>query len=314
MTMGTQPPRIAVVGSFNTDLVATVPRRPHKGETLIGTTFGTFNGGKGSNQAVAAARAGATVRMVGRLGQDAFGDAIVATLAAEGVHLEHVVRDAQEGTGVAMIMVDAEGDNSIVIIQRANMRLSRADVEAAQHSIAAAGALLLQLEVPEEASERAAELACAAGVPVLLNPAPARPLSERFLRLVDVLTPNATEAALLTGLAVETDRGAAEAGHALLARGVGAVVITLGERGALLVGPAGVQRYPGYTVQVVDTTAAGDSFCASLGVGLAAGLELGPAIQRANAAGALACTRPGAGPATPYAAEIDALLAKAPGE
>ena len=308
-TVAMPRPRIVVAGSYNKDLVVRTLRRPQRGETLIGTSFATFDGGKGSNQAIAAARAGAEVWMIGRVGQDSFGDDFLATCAAEGIHATYVARDPAEGTGVAMIMVDGEGDNSIVIVPRANMLLSRADVQAAAETIAGAGALLLQLESPEDSSEHAALLARRHGVPVILNPAPARPLSERFLHLVDVITPNGTEAEMLTGLSVETDSQAEAAAHALLARGVGAVVLTLGSRGSMLVDKEGARVYPGFPVQVVDTTAAGDAFCGTLATALAEGVALSDGVRRANAAGALACTRAGAAPAMPYRHDIDALLA-----
>ncbi len=306
--MTSTKPRIVVVGSFNKDLVVTATRRPQKGESLIGTSYATFGGGKGSNQAIAAARAGADVWMVARVGQDAFGDDFMATCDQEQIHTEFVVRDQSEGTGVAVIVVDAEGDNSIVVVPRANMRLIHADVDAAQTIIGNAGALLLQLEVPMDTVEHAAALARRAAVPVILNPAPAQPLSDGLLDLVDVVVPNQGEAQALTGLAIANHEEAEIAGRALLDRGVGAVVLTLGGEGSLLVTRHETRIYPGFPVQVVDTTAAGDAFCGALATALAGGLSLGDAVWRANAAGALACTRPGAGPAMPRAAEIAALL------
>lgn len=307
--MHTRPPIIVVVGSLNIDLVVRAARRPQRGETLTGDSFGTFVGGKGLNQAIAAARLGAQAGMVGRVGADDFGHTLLRALADEGIAAAHVARDAETSSGVALIIVDAEGDNSIVIVPGANGRVSVEDIEQAAATIAAADAVLLQLETPLAAVERAAVFAHNAGVRVLLNPAPAQPLSETLLHLVDVIVPNESEAQLLTGISIVDDETAERAAWALLARGARAVVLTLGARGALLVEPAGIERIPGYRVPVVDTTAAGDAFCGALAVRLAAGASLAAAARYANAAGALAVTAAGAAPSLPRTKEIAALLA-----
>jgi ribokinase len=304
-----QRPRVAVVGSFNMDLVFAAPRRPESGETLTGTAFGLFIGGKGANQAVAAARAGGSVQMVGRLGADDFGNQIVTALDQEGVGLRHAVRDANEGTGVAGIVVEESGANSIVVVPRANGRLSAKDVQRARGAIGAAGVLLLQLEVPLEACAAAARVARSAGVTVVLNPAPAQDLPDSLLAQVDVLVPNEHETQQLTGLPASTGEQARQAARALLAKGVRAVVLTLGERGALVVDGDGVMEVPTYPVRVVDTTAAGDAFCGALAVALAEGRPLREAAQFACAAGALACTVLGAGPSLPHRADVERLLA-----
>ncbi|MFN2182802.1 MAG: ribokinase, partial [Anaerolineae bacterium] len=204
-------PRIAVAGSLNMDLVVRSPRIPRPGETIIGGEYRHVPGGKGANQAVAAARLGAQVAMVGRLGRDAFGDQLRNNLAAGGVDTSFVVQDAGIATGVALIVVDDAGQNSIVVAPGANMRLSPADIDAAAQAIAGADALLLQLESPLDAVIRAAEVAHDHGVTVILNPAPARPLPPHLLALVDVLIPNESEAALLTGLPVDSQSEAEEA-------------------------------------------------------------------------------------------------------
>ena len=301
-------PVVTVVGSLNMDLVIRAPRRPQRGETLIGDSFATFVGGKGLNQAIAAARGGAEVRMVGRVGQDDFGGRLLQALAADGIDARHVVVDDQASTGIAAIVIDAEGDNSIIIVQGANGRLDAAQIDAAADTITGADIVVVQLEVPLDAVQRAAALAHAAGVKVLLNPAPARPLPDALLRLVDVLAPNETETQILTGLSVADDESASLAARALLERGVGAAVLTLGARGALLAERSRALRVPGYTVPVVDTTAAGDAFCGVLAVELARGEPLERAIRYANAAGALATTTLGAAPSMPLRAAIEELV------
>ena len=303
-------PSIVVVGSLNVDLVVRAPRRPARGETLSGESFGMFVGGKGLNQAIAAARLGAAVRMVGRVGQDDFGRRLRGTLALEGIDAAAVLEDEATSSGVAAIVIDGEGDNSIIVVAGANGRVGPADVERAAAAIAAADVLMLQLEVPLAAIQRAAEIARAAGCAVLLNPAPASPLPAELLRLVDVLAPNEIEAQVLTGSSAADEEAAGRAAADLLARGVGAAVLTLGARGALLADRAHTVYAPAYPVQVVDTTAAGDAFCGALAVQLARGHRLDEAVRYANAAGALATTVLGAEPAMPRAQAVEQLIAE----
>ena len=300
-------PKVVVVGSFNMDLVVKAGRRPRKGETLMGEEFGMFIGGKGSNQAIAAARLGADVTMIGRLGTDLFGDTLMAAHAEEGIHTDYVSRDTEVGTGIASILIDPDGDNSIVIVPQANMRLSVEDIERASESIAAADVLLLQLEVPIAASQRAAEIAKSNGATVVLNPAPAQELPDDFLAQVDILTPNAVETESLSGVKVSTSADAERAAKVLLNKGLSAVILTLGERGALLLTSDLTQQVPAYAVEVVDTTAAGDAFCGGLATGLARGETFVDAVAFANAVGALAVTVLGAAPSMPTAAQVEAF-------
>lgn len=308
--MSEAKPKVVVVGSFMMDLVVKAERRPRKGETLIGDEFGMFIGGKGTNQAIAAARLGAQVHMIGRLGTDLFGDMFMSALNEEGINTQFIVRDPEVGTGVGTPVVDAQGDNSIIIIPRANMRLTVEDVKKAGNAIGAANVLLLQLEVPVESSQRAAEIARDGGATVILNPAPARELPDSFLKYIDFIAPNEPETEMLTGVPVPNQAGAEQAAKVLLDKGMSAVVLTLGERGALLLTPEMTKAVPAYKVDVVDTTAAGDAFCGALATTLARGAELEQAVAYANAAGAMAVTIMGAEPSMPTKRQLEQFLCK----
>jgi ribokinase len=300
---------VTVVGSLNMDLVARAPRIPQPGETIIGGDFHNVPGGKGANQAVAAARLGAQVSMVGRVGRDAFANPLLGNLAADDIDHACVIQDSEAATGVALIVVDDTGQNSIVVASGANMRLSPADVDGAEAAIAGADALLLQLESPLETVTRAAEVARAHGVRVILNPAPARSLPAVLLSLVDVLIPNESETALLTGMSVNNQAEAEAAAAALRGMGVGTVILTLGERGALLAQAGAAALAPAFEVTPVDTTAAGDAFVGGFAVALAEGQTLAEAVRWGNAAGALATTKLGAQPSLPTRQDLEALLA-----
>lgn len=301
---------VTVVGSLNMDLVVRTSRIPRPGETILGSEFHTAPGGKGANQAVAAARMGGRVSMVGRVGSDAFAQSLLDGLVADGVDHAFVMRDPEAATGVAFIVVDDMGENSIVVASGANMRLSPTDVDAAEAAIAAADVLLLQLEVPLGVVVRAAEVARAHGATVILNPAPACPLPPELLSLIDVLIPNESETALLTHLPVG-DRAEIEvAASALRELGVDTVVLTLGERGALLMEKGEKELIPAFEVTPVDTTAAGDAFVGGFAVALAEGRSLADAVRWGNAAGALATTRLGAQPSLPARRAVEALMAR----
>lgn len=303
------PARVTVAGSLNMDLVVRAPRIPRPGETIIGSDFRNVPGGKGANQAVAAARLGADVSMVGRVGRDTFADPLLENLAADGIDHTYVTRDREAATGVALIVVDEAGENSIVVASGANARFSPSDVEAAEATLASADVVLLQLESPLETVRRAAELGRANGATVLLNPAPARELPDELLALVDVLIPNETEAALLTDRPVDGEEDARAAAGDLLESGVDVVILTLGERGALLAREGDVTLIPSFEVDAVDTTAAGDAFVGSFAVALAEGRSLTDAVRRGNAAGALAATRMGAQPSLPTRDALERMVA-----
>ncbi len=304
--------KIMVIGSLNMDLVVRVHQLPAPGETVLCPEYRTIPGGKGANQAVALARLGAQVSMVGCVGQDGFGDVLLENLRREGIDVTHLRCLQDAGTGIALISVDDQGQNSIVVASGANMRLAPQMARAALESQAGLDAVVLQLESPLEVVQEAARVAHQQGVLVVLNPAPARQLPEALLHNVDVLAPNEGETSLLSGLPVETNQQVEKAARRLLELGVGKVVLTLGSRGALALDKAGQITYlPAHQVQVVDTTAAGDAFVAGLALGLAEGRPLVEAARLGNAAGAIAVTRLGAQPAMPYRQEVEALLTSA---
>ncbi|TDD68228.1 ribokinase [Jiangella aurantiaca] len=294
---------IAVLGSANMDLVVTVDRAPGRGETVTGLEFTTVPGGKGANQALAAARAGGDVAFLGAVGDDDFGRRVTALLAGDGVDVSGLVVSDQP-TGTAHITVDGTGDNSIVVVPGANGTVTSL-TDAHRAALDAAEIVLLQLELPLPLVTAAAEYARSRGVRVMLTPAPAVPLPPALLAAVDVLVPNEHEAALLAGVAdpVAAARSLAAAG--------GDVVVTLGARGALRVRAGAVTAVQAFAVDAVDTTAAGDTFAGVLAVGLAAGLDWDAALRRASAAAALSVRRPGASSSMPHRAEIDAFLAEA---
>ena len=300
--------QVTVVGSFMYDLVATVPRRPKTGETLVGNTFGMFLGGKGANQAIAASRAGSKVTMVGRLGNDFFGKQFLEKFSKEKINTDFVTQDDENGTGVAMPLIDASGDNSIVIIPQANMALTVDNINQAQSIIADADVLVMQCEVPMDANQRAAEIAKQNDTLVILNPAPAQLIPDQILKLVDIIIPNETETETLTGLPTKTESDVLIAGRNLLSKGVETVILTLGDRGSLLLNEDGEKLIPAFDVSVVDTTAAGDSFCGVLAASLANGISINLSVEIANAAGALAVTKLGAEPSLPQRDAIDDLL------
>ena len=293
---------VVVVGSSNTDMIVRVPRLPAPGETVLGGAFSTAPGGKGANQAVAAARLGADVTFVARVGTDTFGQQAVAGFQAEGIDCQFVLQDPDAPSGVALIGVDdGTGENSILVASGANALLSEGDIERAQSAIEGADVLLCQLESPLPTVQAALRLARAAGVITVLNPAPAQALPDDLLALVDVLTPNETEAAELTGESTPED-----AAPVLLGHGAKSVLVTLGAAGVLLAAADGITHFPGIRVpNVADTTAAGDCFSGALAVALAEGHTLSDGVRFAQRAAALSVTKTGAQPSLPTRTEVD---------
>ena len=306
-----------MVGSSNTDMVVKVPRLPGPGETVIGGEFVTAAGGKGANQAVACARAGASVSFVARVGADSFGRSALEGLERARVNTDYVVTDAEATSGVALIFVDDEGENIIAVAPGANMRLTPEDVELARGAIEGADCLLLQLETPLGAVAHAVAIARQADVLVVLNPAPAptQPAPAAILAGVDVLTPNRAEASALLGRPVRTVAEATQAAQELCREpapaggGVRRTVITLGREGAIACAGEPV-HVPGHRVDAVDAVAAGDAFSAALAVALSEGMDFLDACRFANAAGACAVTRLGAQPSMPTRADIESMLAR----
>ena len=289
------PPRVLVVGSSNTDLVVAVAEIPNPGQTVLGGDVRVVAGGKGANQAVAAARLGAQVTFIARLGDDAYGHQSRLGFLAEGIDTAFVFESPGVPSGVALIAVAASGENSIVVAPGANSRLCEADVRAASAAFDEADVILISLEIPAGAVFAAIEEGHRRGKPVILNPAPARPIPPEYLAKVSVLTPNETEADLYGGV------------DELRRMGVKTIVTTLGARGSVIVTDAPPEFVPATPVQAVDTVAAGDCFTAALGVKLAEGATLSEAVWFATAAAALKVTRPGAQPGLPTRAEVDAF-------
>ncbi|WP_439600006.1 ribokinase [Devosia sp.] len=301
---------VAVLGIFVADLAFRAPRLPLMGETLLGQGFKDGPGGKGSNQAIAAARAGGDARMITRIGRDTFGDMAQKAWAADGIDTSAVAIDEELPTGAAFIFVSTEtGNNAIIVESGAAAKLSPADVAAAEQAIAGSKVLVTQFEQPVETAIAGLALARKHGVITILNPAPALPVDDAIYALCDYVTPNETEAATLTGLKVETEADALLAAKEFVRRGAKNALITLGEKGALLHGEAGTHMVPAFRVEkVVETTGAGDAFNGGFAVALAEGQSPVDAIRFGCATAGLSVQKPGTAPSMPTRAEIEAML------
>ena len=297
---------VVVFGSINMDLVVQSPRLPRKGETLTGAAFFTAAGGKGANQAVAAARLGAPTRMIGRVGDDVFGAALLAGLRANGVDISGVTV-IPGPSGVALITVDRAGENTIIVVPGANGAIDD-DLARLDRALDGARVLLLQLETPLAAVIEAAQLARRRGITVVLDPAPAQQLPDELYPQIDIITPNETETAVLVGIAPATEALAAQAAALLLARGVGCAIIKRSDKGVYVASAQQQLHLPPFAVRAIDTVAAGDAFNGGLAAALAESRPLAEAARWGAAAGAIAVTRAGAQPALPTRAEVLALL------
>lgn len=300
--------RVVVVGSINTDLIIKIGRLPKPGETIVGGRFSKGGGGKGANQAIAAVRAGGGVSFVARVGNDSYGNESVRHLIGERIDTKFVVRDEGAPTGVAFILVDDLGENSIVVASGANENLSPGDVEKAKHEILSAGVLLVQLESPIETVQSAINLAAHGETLIILNPAPAQYLSGSWLRGVDIITPNKIEAEILTDLKITDDASLRLAGKRILEFGIETVIITLGRRGVFLATARTMRLIPAYGVRAIDSIGAGDVFSGSLAAFLAEGISIDEAVRMSIAAASISVTRRGAQTSAPSRAEIENFL------
>ncbi|MEE9955872.1 ribokinase [Enterobacter cloacae] len=301
---------LVVLGSINADHILNLETFPTPGETVTGNQYQVAFGGKGANQAVAAGRSGANIAFIACTGDDDTGERVRKQLASDNIDTAPVSVVEGESTGVALIFVNAEGENVIGIHAGANAALTTERVEAQRGIIAGAEALLMQLESPVESVLAAAKIAHENHTTVVLNPAPARVLSDELLALVDIITPNETEAEKLTGIRVENDDDAARAARALHEKGIGTVIITLGSRGVWASVNGDGRRVPGFKVKAIDTIAAGDTFNGALVTALLEGKAMDDAIRFAHAAAAIAVTRKGAQPSVPWRKEIDEFLSQ----
>jgi ribokinase len=302
--------KIVVVGSSNVDLIIKGDKLPKPGETVLGGTFYKAAGGKGANQAVAAARAGGDVSFISCVGNE-YGEESIEGYRSDGINVDHIKVDAELATGIALILVDKNGENSISVASGANLSLTVSDIQESKQIIEAADVLLMQLEIPIEVVEEAAKIAFSAGVKTILNPAPARPLSDELLKYISILTPNESETEILTAMNVKDETDAVKAASLIHKKGVEVLIVTLGSKGALLSTKDETKIISGYKVEAKDSTAAGDVFNGALAVAIAENKSLDEAIQFANAAAAVSVTRIGAQPSAPKREEIENMISGA---
>lgn len=299
---------ILVFGSISMDLTTYVPTLPRLGETLRGSTYITVPGGKGDNQAVAAARMGVKTGFIGRVGDDRFGDEVIRIVGGENVDVSGLIKDPENDTGLAVISVDENADNSIIIISGANMAMDTSDISRAETVMNGVKVVMLQLEIPVPVSVAAAKMAKEKGALVVLDPAPAFKLPNDVFQYINVITPNEVETEAIVGFYPEDEVDAARAAKMLREKGAGTAIIKLGAQGAYYDGKGGAGFVPAFKVDAIDTVAAGDAFNGGLAVALAEGKAMAEAVRWAAAAGAIATTRKGAMPAMPYREEVLALL------
>lgn len=299
---------ILVIGSFMMDLVVRTPRTPENGETIIGESFSRFPGGKGANQAVSAARLGGEVTMVGKLGVDLFGEEALKTLQKENVNTQYILRDHEHATGIGSVTLEKNGNNRIIVVPGANLAYKIEELNDIKELIRDSEVLVVQLEMDLEMITQAISYAYEYRVPVILNPAPAQKLSDEMLKKVTYLTPNETETELITGIKITTKEDAVKAGKVLLEKGVKNIIITMGEKGALIVNQEGSFHVPGFPVKPQDTVAAGDAFNGALAIGISNGEPIIEVVKRANAVGALTVTREGAIPSLPYLKDVEEFM------
>ena len=304
--------KICVLGSMNMDLVLKVKDMPKVGETILSKSFQKIAGGKGANQAVAAKRSGAEVFMISKIGKDENGRELRDKLVEDNIDVKYVFEDRIEPTGMALIMVNDNGNNSIIVNAGSNMTLTKEEIHSAENLIKESDIIISQFETPEDITIEAFKIAKENGKVTILNPAPAKKIKDELLNYTDIIVPNETEAELLTGIAIKDIEDAKKAGDIFLDKGVKFIIITLGEKGAALIGKDSCEIVPAYRVNAIDTTAAGDSFNGALAVGLCEGKSMKETLKFANTVGALTTTkvssiavqRKGAQPSIPYLKEV----------
>ncbi len=301
---------IVVAGSSNTDMIIKAPRIPKPGETILGGEFATAAGGKGANQAVAAARAGGNVSFIACVGDDIFGKQALSSFQTDKINIEYIKVVKEVPSGVALIFVDDKGENSIAVAPGANAKLTPQDIHKAISAFKNADVFVAQLEIPIETVKEAIILAHKMNIPTILNPAPAQPLSDELLQYVTMITPNITETELLTGIHVDSEQSAQKAADFLMAKGIKTVLITMGTKGSFIATQGFYTMVPSFKVKAVDTTAAGDVYNGAFAVALAKGKGLPDAVTFASAAAALSVTKLGAQPSAPYEKEIMDFLQK----
>ncbi|HYE11637.1 MAG TPA: ribokinase [Patescibacteria group bacterium] len=300
--------KITVVGSFVMDLIGTMESFPLEGQTIIGKTFKTLPGGKGANQAVAASRLGGNVEMIGMVGNDAFGDTFKKVFDEEKITINHVLTSKESPTAVGLIQINCKGENKIVVIPGANYDYTIEALQKVKDTIKSSKLVLAQLELRPEVTFALIDLCHELGVPIVLNPAPAIPIDASYLKKVTYLTPNETELEIISKMKIQSLEDTKLAIQKLLDIGVKNVIATLGSKGALIGNESGFEHVPGYTVDVVDTVAAGDAFNGAFAYGVVEGFTLNQAVRYANAVGALTVTKPGAIPSLPSKAEVDKFI------
>lgn len=303
---------VLVVGSANMDMVVSTPRFPKPGETVLAGEFGMYPGGKGANQAVACAKLGGEVTILAKMGKDMFSEQLTESLERDGVDVGHVFTDEDTPTGIALITVDQTGQNEILVVSGSNMNLTPAEIESEADLFDRAGIVMLQLEIPLDVVVRSVQLAKESGAAVILNPAPAAELPDSLLRSVDFITPNESETELLTGRTVDDHTSAVAAARTLIEKGVRHVILTLGERGVIHVSAEGANAFPAYSVDVVDTTAAGDAFNGALAFALSQGRTVEEAVPFANAVAGYCVTRMGAQTSMPTYGEVEDFIRDQP--
>ncbi len=300
--------KITVVGSFVMDLIGTMENFPLEGQTIIGKTFKTLPGGKGANQAVGASRLGGDVEMIGMVGNDYFGNTFKKVFTEEKIAINHVLTSNESPTAVGLIQINSRGENKIVVIPGANYDFITEDLYKVKDTIRNSKMVLAQLEIRHEVTFALIELCYELGVPIILNPAPAIPIDASYLKKVTYLTPNETELEIISEMKIQSLESTKLAIQKLLDIGVKNVIATLGNKGALIGNDSGFEYVPGYTVDVVDTVAAGDAFNGALAYGIVEGFTLSKAVRHANAVGALTVTKPGAIPSLPCKEEVDKFI------